>query len=337
LLGQGPSSLAGFEIGGEVVPMRILIAEDSLTQAVDLRRRLEALGHEVVVTATGVEAWSHLQTKAERLVISDWMMPEMNGLELCRKIRAEITSRYVYVILLTAKTHRHERIQGLNAGADDFLAKPIDSAELEVALKTAQRIIAAQNALDLRARELERTNQELIDLASRDELTGLKNHRGFLDVLDVSARQADADRLPLSLVRLELDHPERILAALEPGGWERTLVEVARLLESEVRACDTVARVSGHGFAIILPSVTEEGALAISEILRDSIAALPTATPTLSASVGVSTRFADGQPASTSLLHEAAGRALAQAQAQGGNRVIHLLPCGSRQEKAHSF
>src|SRR5206468_1735987 len=184
----------------------------------------------------------------------------------------------VYVILLTAKTHRHERIQGLNAGADDFLAKPIDSVELEVALKTAQRIIAAQDVLDSRARELERSNQALIDLASRDELTGLKNHRGFLDALDVSARQAQADGLPLSLIRLELDHPDRILAAVDPGGWEQILVNLARSLESETRACDTVARVSGHGFAIILPSVTVDGALATSGILRDSIAGLPTAT-----------------------------------------------------------
>jgi two-component system chemotaxis response regulator CheY len=290
----------------------------------------------VVVTATGSQAWNHLQTKAERLVISDWMMPEMSGLELCRKIRAEITSRYVYVILLTAKSHRHERIQGLNAGADDFLAKPIDSAELEVALKTAQRIIAAQNALDTRARELERTNQELIDLASRDELTGLKNHRGFLDALDVAARQADADRLPLSLVRLELDHPDRALAALEPGGWERTLAEMARVLVRETRGCDTIARVSGHGFTIILPSVTVEGALATSEIVRDSIAALSSATVQLSASIGVSTRAAAEEAASAPLLLEAAGRALTRAQAEGGNRVIHLLPCESGQETVHS-
>jgi two-component system cell cycle response regulator len=317
--------------------MRILIAEDSLTQAVDLRRRLEAMGHDVVVTATGAQAWNHLQTKVERLVISDWIMPEMSGLELCRKIRAEVTSRYVYVILLTAKTHRHERIQGLNAGADDFLAKPIDSAELEVALKTAQRIIAAQDVLDSRARELERSNQALIDLASRDELTGLKNHRGFLDALDVSARQAEADGLPLSLIRLELDHPDRILAALDPGGWEQILVNLARLLESETRACDTVARVSGHGFAIILPSVTVDGALATSGILRDSIAALPTATTQLSASVGVSTRCADDPFASTSPVLEAAGRALTLAQTQGGNRVIHLLPCDSRQEEVHTL
>ena len=131
--------------------MRILIAEDSQTQAVELRRRLEAMGHDVVVTADGLQAWNQLRDRPERLVISDWMMPVMSGLELCRKIRAEIKSTYIYVILLTAKTHRHERLQGLSAGADDFLAKPIDHCELDIALKTAQRIIAAQEALVARA------------------------------------------------------------------------------------------------------------------------------------------------------------------------------------------
>ena len=163
--------------------MRILIAEDSQTQAVDLRRRLEAMGHEVVVTGDGLQAWKQLQARPERLVITDWMMPEMNGLELCRKIRAELTSRYVYIILLTAKSHRHERLQGLNAGADDFLAKPIDSVELEIALKAAQRIISAQEALQARARELEQAKAELARVASHDELTGLLNDRGFEEAL----------------------------------------------------------------------------------------------------------------------------------------------------------
>lgn len=159
--------------------MRILIAEDSQTQAVDLRRRLEALGYEVVVTYNGLEAWKHLRARPETLVITDWMMPEMNGLDLCRKIRGESGPPYVYLILLTAKNHRHERLQGLNAGADDFLAKPIDSCELEIALKTARRIIAAHEALQSRARELERANHVLARLATLDELTGLKNRRGF--------------------------------------------------------------------------------------------------------------------------------------------------------------
>src|SRR5262245_52328427 len=215
------------------VSMRILIAEDSQTQAVDLRRRLVAMGHEVVVTYDGAQAWNHLQSKPEPLLISDWIMPEMNGLDLCRKIRSEIKSAYIYVILLTAKTHRHERLQGLSAGADDFLSKPIDCCELEIALKTAQRIIAAQEALQSRAKELEKANEQLSRLAAHDELTGLNNQRGFQEALATCFRQALEDRLPLSLIRLELDNLDQVLVALEPGAWEEFLIKLANLLREE--------------------------------------------------------------------------------------------------------
>ena len=117
--------------------MRVLIAEDSLTQAVDLRRRLESLGHEVTVANNGRQAWELLQSKPVPVAILDWLMPQMNGVDLCRKIRSEKTLPYVYLILLTSKDHRHERLQGLRSGADEFLSKPIDTNELEVSLKTA--------------------------------------------------------------------------------------------------------------------------------------------------------------------------------------------------------
>jgi two-component system chemotaxis response regulator CheY len=248
--------------------MRILIAEDSQAQAVDLRRRLKSLGYEVVVTSNGLDAWNHLQARPESLVITDWMMPEMNGLDLCRKIRCQSGSPYTYLILLTAKNHRHERLQGLNAGADDFLAKPVDTCELEIALKTARRIISAHEALHSRARELERANQELARIAMLDELTGLKNRRGLRDALADAIRQAREDNLPLSLVRLELIPSEKVQSPLEPTYHGELPASVAELLLAESRECDIAARVSELGFALLLPGVSEERALATAELLR---------------------------------------------------------------------
>ena len=251
--------------------MRILIAEDSQTQAVDLRRRLEAMGHEVVACSNGLEAWNHLRARPETLVITDWMMPEMNGLDLCRKVRAETGPSYVYLILLTAKNHRHERLQGLNAGADDFLAKPVDSCELEIALKTARRIIAAHEALQSRARELERANQELARLATLDEVTGLKNRRGFREALAAAFRQARDAHLPLSLLRLELNARRETQLRFEPSSSRDLLVRVAELLSTECRDCDTLAQISQHGFAMLLPGLSEEGALATEDRLRAAL------------------------------------------------------------------
>jgi len=291
--------------------MRILIAEDSQTQAVDLRRRLEAMGHEVVVTADGLQAWNQLRERPERLVILDWMMPVMNGLDLCRKIRAEIKSTYIYVILLTAKTHRHERLQGLSAGADDFLAKPIDHCELDIALKTAQRIIAAQEALVARARELERANQDLVRLAEHDELTGLLNQRG----------PPPPPPLPLSLIRFELDHPKRLSEVLSLMALQDLHVKVANLLRGESRDCDISARVGEHGFALILPGLTSDWALPVADNLRGSLAELVGAECRVTASFGVATMSPEG---SSAQLLKACESAVELARTDGGDRVVHL-------------
>ncbi len=301
--------------------MRILIAEDSQTQAVDLRRRLEAMGHEVVVTVDGMQAWNQLQNRPERLVILDWMMPAMNGLDLCRKIRAEIKSTYIYVILLTAKTHRHERLQGLSAGADDFLAKPIDHCELDIALRTAQRIIAAQEALVARARELERENQDLVRLAEHDELTGLLNQRGFQESLAIALRQVREDHLPLSLIRFDLDHPDRLNKVLSLMALQDLHIKVANLVRGESRECDVSARVGEHGFAVILPGLTSDSALPVADKLRCSLAELVRAGCRVTASFGVASMGPQGPSAQ---LMKACESAVEMARTDGGDRVVHL-------------
>jgi two-component system cell cycle response regulator len=304
--------------------MRILIAEDSLTQAVDLRRRLESLGHEVVPATDGLQAWRLIQTRSERLLITDWMMPEMSGLELCRKIRTELSSRYVYTILLTAKAHRHERLQGLNAGADDFLTKPVDSAELEIALKAAQRIIAAQDALQERARALELANQKLVRQASRDELTGLLNERGFDEALAVALDRSIEDRLPLTLVRLELDDAHRVVAALGLDVWDRWLANLGILLRESSRDCDLSARIGKNTFALILPGLGADSARSLADSLRTEFI-LRTPVPesaTFSAGVAVSTP--DRPAGNAKRLSCLAVQAIERARSIGGNPVVLL-------------
>src|SRR4051794_9414884 len=129
-------------------PMKILIAEDQAPSALFLRRTLERLGHEVTVATNGIDAWRIVQEEDIPLVISDWMMPGMDGLELCRHIRLREGLRYTYVILLTSKDRRDERLEGLRAGADDFLVKPPDADELSIRLEIAQRILGVQRQLE---------------------------------------------------------------------------------------------------------------------------------------------------------------------------------------------
>src|SRR4051812_8774760 len=110
--------------------MKILIVEDDLLSSLVLRKTLEKMGHEIVTAVDGVDAWQRVQQDDIRLVISDWMMPRMDGLDLCRRIRSRSQRAYIYIFLLTAKQQREDRIEGLRAGADDFLVKPLDRSEL---------------------------------------------------------------------------------------------------------------------------------------------------------------------------------------------------------------
>jgi two-component system, cell cycle response regulator len=302
--------------------MRILIAEDSPTQAADLRRRLESLGHEVTAADNGGQAWELLQSRPVRVAILDWLMPQMNGPDLCRRIRGEKTLPYIYLILLTSKDHRHERLEALRAGADQFLSKPADTYDLEVSLMTAERIIAAQNALAARIRELEQANQQLARQVLQDELTGLANLRGFQQASTHAFGHAIEDRLPLSLVRLELDHPHEVFSEMEPVNETEFLMELANLFREASRDCDVAARLSAYGFALILPGVSADGARSRADWLREAITARASTTVPITASIAAVATTAENRPSTTEELLEAAERAIGQARAEGGNRLI---------------
>jgi sigma-B regulation protein RsbU (phosphoserine phosphatase) len=141
--------------------MRILVVDDSPTAAFHLRSKLLEMGHEVVMAKSAGEAWQHLQVYHESLIITDWTMPGMSGPEFCQRVRARGNTPYTYIILLTVKELRKDRLQGLQAGADGFLSKPVDSIELAATLQSAQRILSVQIELQKRVAELERASNPL--------------------------------------------------------------------------------------------------------------------------------------------------------------------------------
>ncbi|MFQ5824891.1 MAG: PP2C family protein-serine/threonine phosphatase [bacterium] len=134
--------------------MRILIADDDNDIRQLLARSLQKWGHEVLAVTHGVEAWEILQKEQISFVISDWMMPKMDGLELCRKIRAANFQRYIYIILLTAKDAKNELVEGMEAGADDFVVKPFNKGELDVRIRAGERILKLQKDLEERNKKL---------------------------------------------------------------------------------------------------------------------------------------------------------------------------------------
>lgn len=141
--------------------MHILVVEDESVQARVLRTVLEKHGHTVTVAPDGDRAWKMLGERHFPLVVSDWLMPGLDGPALCRRIRAREGASYTYVLLLTSKTTRDDRLEGLRAGADDFLAKPVDIGELAARLEIAARILAMQQALSDQSRATAEANERL--------------------------------------------------------------------------------------------------------------------------------------------------------------------------------
>lgn len=122
----------------------LLVAEDDPVSRRMLVARLERLGYEVTAVADGKEAWAELQARHYPILISDWMMPEMDGLDLCRALRAARRARYTYVIVLTALDGKERYLEGMDAGADDYLTKPLDADQLRARLRVAERVLALQ-------------------------------------------------------------------------------------------------------------------------------------------------------------------------------------------------
>ncbi len=199
------------------------------------------------------------------LLISDWMMPNLDGLELCRRIRTDRIGRYIYIILLTSLDRREDRVKGLRTGADDFLTKPPDPDELTVRLEVAGRILAVHD-------QLERQNARLAELASTDELTGVKNRRRFREDLELLFAQARRQGTPLSLILLDIDHFKEYNDSFGHPAGDEVLKAFGATLRETVRGHDVVARYGGEEFVVLLPATAADEAVDVAERLRSAIA-----------------------------------------------------------------
>jgi diguanylate cyclase (GGDEF)-like protein len=296
--------------------MKILIAEDQPPAALYLRRTLEKMGHEAIVAPDGEVAWRIVRDGETPLLISDWMMPHLDGPELCRRIRSEERDRYTYIILLTSRDRREDKLQGLRAGADDFLTKPPDPDELAVRLEIAERILAVHSLLA-------RQNARLAELAATDELTGVKNRRRFREDLELFFSQADRQGSPLSLIMLDIDRFKQYNDAFGHPAGDEVLHWVGSTLRAVVRNHDVVARYGGEEFVVLLPATSVEESMEVAERLRLAIACRPWPHRKVTASLGVAT--SDPETPDAVALVDQADRALYRSKQDGRDRITHYL------------
>ena len=298
--------------------MNVLIAEDDMVS----RRLLEAMlikwGYEVTATRDGVEAWEVLQrADAPPLAILDWMMPGMDGVEVCRKVRQRGQEPYIYLLLLTTKGRKENIIEGLDAGADDYLTKPFDPHELQVRLRTGMRIVTLQAEI-IEAREALRIQ------ATHDALTGVWNRRAIVEMLGTELVRSSRDALPVAVVMADLDHFKRINDTYGHVVGDAVLREAVCRMRTLLRPYDAIGRYGGEEFLVVLPGCTAEDAFRLAERLRIGISQepmmIPGGTIDVTGSLGVATSETAGILDATALI-QTADTALYRAKAEGRNRV----------------
>jgi diguanylate cyclase (GGDEF)-like protein len=213
-----------------------------------MERILQKSGYDVVATANGAHALEELSREGgPRLALLDWMMPELDGLEVCRRVRSRHGQPYVYITMLTSKLSNNDVVAGLEAGSDDYLTKPCNPEELKARLRTGQRVLHLEDDL-VEARE------EMRYKATHDALTGLWNHGAILSLLRNDLSRAAEDLVPVSLLLCDVDHFKRVNDAHGHLAGDEILRQVAARIENSVGASDAVGRYGGEEFLILLKS-----------------------------------------------------------------------------------
>lgn len=300
--------------------MKVLIADDSGTSRMLLRSTLQRWGYEVVMAENGAQAWEILaQPDAPAMAVLDWVMPHMTGPEVCRKVRENRREPYTYILLLTSKNTKNETVEGLDAGADDYIVKPFDEQELQVRLRAGKRIVDLQIEL-LTARE------ELRERANKDLLTMLPNRPAIAAALERELSRCHRDRRTVGVILLDIDHFKKINDTYGHFAGDAVLRETAARLRGNMRPYDSVGRYGGEEFLVVLPNCDIDQAKVQAERMRvrlhSSAMIVDGAEMRVSASFGVT--VSDGSERSPDLFVRVADEALYKAKAGGRNCVSSL-------------
>jgi diguanylate cyclase (GGDEF)-like protein len=317
--------------------MRVLIADDSSTSRLVLRAALENLGHECVEANDGAAALECFEREGADVIVSDWMMPGLNGEELCRRVRA-VERGYTYFILLTSLEDKSHALDGMEAGADDYLGKPLNSDDLEIRLAAAGRVTATHRRLAEQQIELERLNAGLFADARTDGLTGVANRFRFdEDLADLEDRAARYGHR-YSIAFFDVDRFKLFNDTSGHAAGDEVLRSVATALNRQCRVSDTLYRYGGEELVVILAEQTTATAAIAVERMRAEVERLDIAHPgledgrvvTVSAGVAASDPAA---PEAAAAIVRQADAALYRAKEAGRNRVVLHTDDGERRRK----
>lgn len=301
--------------------MKVLVAEDDLVQLRLLEVTLTKWGYQVLSARDGESAWRLLQLEeGPILAILDWMMPGYSGPQLSRLIRDQSAKLYTYIILLTARKDKESIIEGMDAGADDYLAKPYILDELAARIRAGKRILHLQE-------ELVKAQEALREEAMRDPLTHLWNRRTIFQRLEAELRAAKTSQQSVGVIIADLDHFKNINDTYGHIFGDHVLLETVKALQSALRPRDSIGRFGGEEFIAVLPQCGFDEAISAAERLRVAVANRPLqhgGQPVpVTISLGCSASI-PGADHSVEMLLRAADEALYESKHQGRNRVSAL-------------
>jgi diguanylate cyclase (GGDEF)-like protein len=298
--------------------MSVLIAEDDVISSKILEKSLLDWGFGVQVVGRGEKAWQALRDGTHRLAILDWMMPGMDGTEICARVRRRKKYRYTYVILLSAKDRKQDIVAGLSSGADDYMTKPVNFLELRARLQTGRRIIDLEDKLLL-------SQKKLKDLASRDSLTKLWNRAEIDRFLTEEIDRTRRDGRSVGVIMIDVDYFKRINDRLGHANGDRALLHVVSQIKGNVRKFDRVGRYGGDEITVILPNCDVARIRMIAERLRLAVLGHPVRHEKIAVPITISSGCATSEgltePTPETLI-QAADAALLSAKNLGRNCVV---------------
>jgi diguanylate cyclase (GGDEF)-like protein len=330
--------------------VKVLVVDNDRVSAISIRRLLEVQGHDASIAETGKEAWQRLRSEAFSVMIVFWKMPDVDGLELTRRVRAKAPSSVPHIILMTTTETLEDRREAFRHGADDFLSRPVGADELFVRMTVTERLLGLKSQIGMEVgevgrlkaelervtlmhgrttedvgrfcRDLELANAQLKAQSITDGLTGLKNHREFQERLADETHRAVRYRLPLSLMMLDVDRFKEYNDGYGHPAGDVVLRTLAKVLERHARETDVIARYGGEEFAVILGNTDRDQGIVAAERLRSAVTEEPWVHREITISIGVSTLRAEAD--SHSDLIGEADAALYASKSRGRNCVTHF-------------
>lgn len=297
--------------------MKVLIVDDSPVYRKLIRDNLQDWGFVSTEADSGSQAWKALQQPdPPKLVLLDWVLPDLDGIELCQRIRNAGGSRpYTYIILLTGKDGKKDMLTAMQAGVDDYLAKPFDESELRARILVGKRVLELQQEL-ISARDSMRHS------ATHDFLTGLLNRAEIMEVLTRELARSERDSKPVGIILADLDHFKSVNDSFGHLYGDEALKETARRFRAKLRVYDSVGRYGGEEFLLILPACDAMTTMIRADELRVYVASKPIvsgkASRVITVSMGVVSSEQGGTP--EALLTQA-DCGLYRAKEKGRNRV----------------